>query len=293
MAVIGRRAAAAVGLVLALLAAGCASGGPDVRAVGHRADPGAMSAPAASPTTPTTVAVGVDRVLTLGDSSMVDASGPIAAVFRAGGAAATENAAQSGFGLTGMMVDHRASPWESDWPALVETFDPQLSIVMLGGWDLSWIEQHGVEAYAQVVLHAVDVLSARGGKVLWLPMLPGGNSAEVTAIDDVLTMVAGARPGTLWTLDIDPSLEGPVGGYPRDYVDDEGRPVKLRKLDDWHLCQDGAARLAAMVHEDAVALGLSGPARTGWEDEPWRDDVAFDSPACWPRSTTEAPTPVP
>ena len=60
-----------------------------------------------------------------------------------------------------MMVDHRASPWESDWPALVESYDPQLSIVMLGGWDLAWIEQHGVEAYAQVVLHTVDVLSAR------------------------------------------------------------------------------------------------------------------------------------
>ena len=69
--------------------------------------------------------------------------------------------------------------------------------------------------------------------------------------------------------------------------------MKLRKLDDWHLCQDGAARLAALVHEDAVALGLSAPARSGWEDGAWRNDVAFDSPACWPRSTTEAATPVP
>ena len=97
MAVVGRRAAAA-GLVLALLGAGCASGGPDVQAVSHRADPEAMSATTAAPTTSTTVAVGVDRVLTLGDSSMVDASGPIAAVFHAGGAAATENAARAGSG---------------------------------------------------------------------------------------------------------------------------------------------------------------------------------------------------
>jgi hypothetical protein len=224
---------------------------------------------------------------------MVDASPPFEAAFRASGTARFESGAAGGFGLTGLNANRTYSPWREDWRRRVDALRPDLSIVMLGGWDIWWIEEHGLDAYRDLMLEAVDVLSSRGGKVMWLQMLPSGPPEDRHPIDNVGATLQGARPGTLYTLDVEPALTGPGGDLPQGFVDESGRTIKLRKLDGWHLCQDGAARLVDHVLDELHDLGLSPMPEPGWQGEGWRDDEAFDDPACWPRHLDEGASPSP
>jgi lysophospholipase L1-like esterase len=280
-----RTRALAIGSALAVLVvAGCAG-----------SYPGASSEPASVAEAPRSArpAAPLERVLVLGDSAMADASPPFEAAFLASGTARFESGAAGGFGLTGLDSNRSSSPWREDWRRRVDAFRPDLSILMLGGWDIWWVEEHGLGAYRDLMLEAVDVLSSRGGKVLWLQMLPSGPPEDRHPIDHVGATLAGARPGTLYTLDVEPSLAGPGGDLPQSFVDESGRTVKLRKLDGWHLCQDGAARLVEHVLDELHDLGLSPMPEPGWQGDRWRDDEVFEDPACWPRDLDDSVAPSP
>ncbi len=238
----------------------------------------------AAPTT-TSPPVVARRVLTLGDSAMVDAEQAIIPAFAAAGAEVAVPAAASGFGLTGMTVIRTPSPWPEEWPRLVEQIDPDLTIVMMGGWDGAFIAENGIEAYRQVAARAAAVLTAKGGKVLWLSMLP--DTVEKPDPEPATEAYAGLPalfPGQVFFADVAPALRGPAGDFPRSFVDEDGQLLLTRKVDGWHLCQDGAVRIAEFVNRTAVDLGLAAPAPDGtWERGPWWDDQAFDgNPACWP-----------
>jgi hypothetical protein len=222
-------------------------------------------------------------VMIVGDSGTVDATPATSAVFQAAGATRVIGAAKPGIGLTSPDFD-----WRTTWGQLVADNDPDLVVMMIGGWDLAYLEDNGPEAYAAVVDDAVEVLSAQGARVLWLSMLPGGTTPE-RAADAVFEQLPDRFPGVVTYADIEASLRAPDGAtvldadkgseaWPRLYLDGDGQKVLLRKPDRWHLCPTGAERLALAVNAAAADAGWATLAPDGWQLGDWRSSPYYDDP---------------
>jgi peptidoglycan/LPS O-acetylase OafA/YrhL len=215
-------------------------------------------------------------VLILGDSGMVDEQVALEAAFHAAGTGHIERAAGPGVGLSLPLA------WREDWADLVVRVNPQIVVVMLGGWDMRYIYEQGPDAYRDLIGEAVDILSARGAKILWLPMLPGGTHVWKTVgdaqVDEIIASLPDLHPGVVFSPDVTDSLLLPDGTYGRSSTDDAGRTIYLRKPEGWHLCQEGAARLAQAILDASVDLGLSPPAAAPWKDGSWNSAANFDDP---------------
>jgi hypothetical protein len=217
-------------------------------------------------------------VLIVGDSGMVDLAPALEAGLRAAGVEEVVNSAWPGFGLSSPYFD-----WRTEWRATVERVDPDLTIVMLGGWDSDFIDARGTRAYAQLVNEALEVLLARGGRVEWLAMLPGGRN-YFSVVNTVFIQTQG------WSHDVDffdaqEALRSPDGLFRRTVPRPAG-DLLVRKPDHWHFCPDGAWLVTAAVQERLLALGWLPPATPGWENGDWRGRAdIYDNPpgACDPR----------
>lgn len=207
----------------------------------------------------------------IGDSGGMDVSPALAAAMEASGASAFVFGAGPGFGLsTG--VD-----WRTDWTNAISEFRPDLVVMMFGSWDLPFIRENGEAAYADLVDDAVSLLTDNGIRVMLLPVMPGGK-LDVSAIDRVFATVAARHPGMVDNPSITSAFTAPDGSTPRYWVGDDGTVHLLRKTDDWHLCQEGAANLTDVILNRAVNLGWSTPTLTDWKSGPWRQAWQFDDP---------------
>jgi len=215
-------------------------------------------------------------ILVIGDSGMVDEQTALEAAFHAAGTGHVELAAGPGIGLS-QPVD-----WRGEWTNLVEQVDPDIVIVMMGGWDMKFVNANGQKAYEELLAEAVRIFTKHGARVLWLPMLPGGKltagSVNDAAINSMIATLPTSFPGMVFHPQVGSSLLRPDGTNGISYTDDAGHTVLLRKPDGWHLCQEGAARLAQEVLDAAVALDLSPPAAQPWRNGPWVDAANFDDP---------------
>lgn len=225
-----------------------------------------------------TPAVGAPgAVFIIGDSGMVDEQTALEAAFHSAGVGHVELGAGPGFGLS------QPLDWRGTWGEVIDRVDPDLVIVMMGGWDMRYLYENGPEAYARLLGEAVTLLSRDGARIIWMPMLPGGKGTWRTVddvqINAVLATLPATFPGIVFHPDVGSSLLRPDGTHGISYVDQDGTTVILRKPDGWHLCQEGAARLATEVLDAAVALGLSTPSAQAWRDGPWVDAANFDDPA--------------
>jgi peptidoglycan/LPS O-acetylase OafA/YrhL len=193
----------------------------------------------------------------VGDSGMYSATPAFAAGLEAARWRVVETA-YPGIGLTN-------PPGEiPHWTTTARKYRVDLTIVMLGGWDVPWEQAHGAAAYRAVVDQAVGAYTAAGGKVLWLSILPDATTDD-QPIDRFYAALPARYPGVVEYLDIQSALRAPNGGWPRTV---DGRV--LRGRDGWHLCQDGAAAVARM------ALGHVGLQRPGWETGSWRNDPGYE-----------------
>jgi hypothetical protein len=230
-------------------------------------------------TTTTLTAQPARKVLVVGDSTMVDASPAITAMFEATGAK-VEMDAGPGFGFTTLGMSGRDSPFRTDYPRLLRETHPDLVVIMLGAWDLAYMQEHGVLGYAKVVEEAANILVSDGAKVLWLAM-PPGDDGPVRLQNYSFETVAAERPGQIFFVQYEGVLRGPLGNYPVSYAAADGSTVHLRKPDGFHFCPDGAERLATEVNRLAVAHGLTVPAAPGWQSGAWRSSVYYQNPVCW------------
>ena len=231
----------------------------------------AEAAPVSTPGPLTTVPVRAGRLalpasgtaMLVGDSGMFSGTPAFAAGLQAAGWGVVETAFP-GIGLTS-----RGQNFRAQWAADARQDHVDLTIAMLGGWDAVWLQQHGVAAYTKVVESTVAAFTAGGGKVLWLSELPGSSVPERGTLDAIFASMARRYPGTVAYLDIQSSLRGPGGGWPRVV-----NGLVLRQPDGWHLCQDGSVFVARMTLED---LGLYRP---GWEEGAWRTDPRYLTNSC-------------
>lgn len=211
-------------------------------------------------------------VLIVGDSSMVDTAPALGAAFKAAGATTIIDAAAPGFGLT-----RPETPYHDAWAGLVRDRRPDLVVVMLGGWDLNFLRDRGDAAYAGVVDDAIGVLSAGGARVLWLSMAPGGTTPD-RQVDRVYSTMPARHPGVVDYWDFESVLRGPAGDWPRSVTGLDGETVLLRKPDDFHMCPEGAARVAQSALDRAVTLGWTQPAAGDWRTGDWRTSPRYDDP---------------
>ncbi len=219
----------------------------------------------------TAAATTAHTVMIVGDSGMVSNTPGLTAALLSTGTTTVVKRSAPGFGLSGPF------PWRTEWAASIAENDPDLVIVMMGGWDIKYMDANGYDAYAALVDEAVAILSAGGAHILWLPEMPGGGDLPAP-VNDVYAALPDRYPGVVANPVVGDSLVGHDGGYPVVDVDDQGNVQVLRGADGWHLCPDGSARLSAAMIDAAVRLGWSSPTTPGWDRGPWRDDPAYNDP---------------
>jgi SGNH domain-containing protein len=193
----------------------------------------------------------------VGDSGMFSATPAFTAALDAAGWQVVETA-YPGIGLSRL-----SDQLQHEWSNAARQYHVDLTIVMLGSWDVAWEQEHGAGAYRELIDESLAAFRAGGGKVLWLSALPGGDP-DASSLDHFYADLEEQFPGVVDYLDIEPALRGPDGDWPR-VVD--GRV--LRQLDGWHLCQDGADAVAS------ATLSHFGLETQAWHAGPWRSDGRY------------------
>jgi hypothetical protein len=267
-----RRPTAVAVAVVSLLVVGCAT---------HAGDPTARVAPAIHLNLVGRGVTSQDplRVLVLGDGVAYDLEPALAAAFESGDRAQVTPGALFGFGLTRTDV----YDWRRLWAAAVARTRPDLVIVFLGPWDIRTVTVQGrtlapgqsrwTAWYSRQVSDAARLLTPGRTRLIWVgATLEGaaGSTSRVTALDAVLRRVTLAEGGTY--LDGADVLAGADGRYHRT----DGAVV-LFKADGEDLCQDGAARLAAVVAA-RVSLIWKLAITADWRLRPWRSDPRYQGP---------------
>jgi peptidoglycan/LPS O-acetylase OafA/YrhL len=212
------------------------------------------------------------RLWIIGDSGAMDASPALAAAAEAAGATSVVFGAGPGFGLT------NGFDWRPGWSQTISDYQPDLAVFMFGGWDIPFIKKNGEAAYATVVDEAVTLLTNNGIRVMLLPVMPGGAN-DVSAVDRVFATVAARHPEMTTNPSILSAFTAPDGSTPRYWIGDDGTVHLLRKKDNWHLCQEGAANLTDLVFAHAERLGWApAPTNSDWKVGPWRQAWQFNDP---------------
>jgi len=223
-------------------------------------------------------------IMIIGDSGMFDVSTALTALYAHLGTTTVVNASWPGWSFT-----RDPAGWQRDWPKLVATARPQLVFVMMGGWDWTWVQAHGVDAYQGVLGQAAAILQSTGAKILWLGEPPGGN-ARPDQIDPLYQRFATSHAGNAYA-DPAPVLSALDGTAPRWLPAADGHLQLLRKPDLWHFCQDGAVRVSDVAASAVANLGWGPVATGGWEQGPWRLDRRYNDPpgGCDPTRPGNAP----
>jgi hypothetical protein len=183
------------------------------------------------------------------------------------------NVAFPGFGLTNV------AGWQTTWPGMVAANRPQLVIAMLGGLDLPYIKSHGPNAYLAILNQVTVMLTAAGGRILWLGIPPPASPPDVAGtVDPILQMAAALHPGIAAYADPSPALTAPNGTSPRWLPDLNGQLVLARKPDGWHFCPDGAIRVADFIGAQLARLGWVPAPQPGWETGSWQTNHVYNDP---------------
>jgi hypothetical protein len=153
-----------------------------------------------------------------------------------------------------------------DWSETASENYADLSVVMICGWYVPFVEQYGDAAYRTVVERSVAAFTAAGGKVLWLSSMPEGRYDD-RPLDHFYAALPDQHRGVVDFLEIESWLRAPDGTWPQHV-----RGQRFRGPDGWHLCPEGAVALAR------AALSHLGLDRGGWEAGDWRADPDYHRP---------------
>ena len=261
-------------VVVPLLPAG-AAGEPAVVPAGFR-----VAGPPPSASAPL-------RVWVLGDSVMHDGSPALAAALAATGEA--DVVADSSFGGWGLT---RIAAWAADSRQIIADYHPQ---VVIGTW--SWDDTMAgtdPEAYLALLRQALEVWLAPGDGVelvvlVQFPQIgpntftfqPGQRRRLWTALtleqrawDNDAMAVVSDFPGHAVYLSTD-RLFAPGGRFLTWAPLPGGHFVRVRQVDNIHLCPFGAAAFATLVVGDLEpVLSLVAPQR-GWQFGSWTQDPRY------------------
>jgi hypothetical protein len=250
-------------------------------------------APAPSATAPL-------RVMILGDSVMHDASYGITAALRATGEATVATKTIDGFGLT------TATNWPTSIPDLIQQTHAQL-IVASWSWDqygpTTPNALHQPVQYTSLLRRAVSTMLTPGNGVegvIFTEFPQSGNIAAanpanqvaynrerrdgVNAWNAIAEKMTEFFPGRVMYFPIASSIMLD-GRYYSAWLPPESDPhapssqwVRVRKVDNVHLCPEGSARYADALLADMTAVFHLAPAVGDWSQGSWTSDPDFNNP---------------
>jgi peptidoglycan/LPS O-acetylase OafA/YrhL len=245
------------------------------------------------------------RVMFLGDSVMFVSEPGLDAALAATGAVTTSDNALDGFGLSpgpGVTI-----PWRRVVPQLIAGFHPDL-IVATWGWDdgppRSPNAVQEPAAYTRELNQALDLMLTPGNGVkgvVFLQYPPSGpvlaatkaaartqtrqRTAGQVAWQRIVERLPAQRPGQVLYLPVGPSilLHGTTFSPWLPPTDDPSAParswVRVRMVDDVHLCPPGVTRYADAVLTDLTGLFHLPAATPGWWDGAWIRSDRYNTPA--------------
>ena len=225
------------------------------------------------------------RVVVVGDSVAYDAEPGIRAALEATGDVRVDTRSYGGVGLLRPGID--------GYLADAVAGDPDVVVVMLGGWDLGEVVADP-EAYALRLDQTAALLTAGGAWVVWLsmpPTPPGEGIEEARQTANRLFAALADRHPPVVHVDSGPVVGGPVVGGPDEVsshgftlfrVGVDGGEVQVRKIrdgrDDGHLCPGGAALLGRAVLDALDGVVDLDPPEDGWWTGAWTGDARYDDP---------------
>lgn len=240
------------------------------------------------------------RIVLFGDSVMNDASFGITASLESTGEATVDTNTYPGFGLT------TATSWPTSIPRIIREEHPEL-IIASWSWDqlgpTTPNALHQPAAYTALLKRAVGVMLTPGNGVDGVIFTQFPLSGSIAAADpadqasynkerleglkawnDIAAKMTSYFPGRVMYLPVASSLllDGrsysawlpPIGDphAPKDQW------IRVRKLDNVHLCPEGSARYARAILTDLTAVFRLAPASPSWTDGAWTSDPDFNNP---------------
>jgi hypothetical protein len=239
------------------------------------------------------------RVTIIGDSVMHDASFGITAALQATGEATVHTNTIDGFGLT------TATNWPMSFPTIIRETQAQL-IVASWSWDQDGPTTpnalHQPKAYTALLERAIRVILTPGDGVIGIVFtqfpisgnIPAANPANqkvynaarlkgVAAWNDIAAEMPALFPGRVMYLPLADSIL--LHGRFSSWLPPVGDPkapssewIRVRKVDNVHLCPEGAARYADALLSDLTAILSLAPAGTSWTDGSWTTNPDFNNP---------------
>ncbi len=229
----------------------------------------------------------------IGDSVMYVAAPAIVAALESTGAVKVYPRALPGWGLT------TAGNWRTELPLLISELHPQL-VVGMWSWDDNEALYHP-GTYRTMLEQAIGLMLAPGNGVDGVmfmqfpplgPLPPYMKNAKVdearrdageaawSAIADSMTHV---YPGRVMYLPVASAVE--LHGKFTPWLPPMGDPsapaqdwVRVRMVDNVHLCPPGASRYAAALAADLTMLYHLPPAKPGWSTAAWTGDHRYRNP---------------
>ena len=215
-------------------------------------------------------------VVTVGDSVAYDADPGIRAALESAGPVVVDTRSIGGVGLLRPGID--------DYLDEATAGDPDVVVVMLGGWDLGEIvaDPGAYEARLDVV---ADRLTGEGAHVVWLdmpPTPPGEGIEEARQLANGLFADLALRYDDVTYIATGPVLGDEEGGFTLFRPGVDGEQVQVRKVrdggDDGHLCPGGAALIGQAVLVVLIErFGVPEPSPRWWWG-PWAGDARYDDP---------------
>jgi hypothetical protein len=240
------------------------------------------------------------RVMVLGDSVMHDASYGITAALGATGEATVATRTIDGFGLV------KASNWPTSIPNLIHQTQAQI-IVASWSWDqygpTTPNALHQPVQYTKLLRRAVATMLTPGNGVegvifTQFPQsgnIPAANQADyvaynkarwagVIAWNNIAKRMATYFPGQVMYFPLASSVMLDGDRYSA-WLPPESDPhapkdqwIRVRKLDNVHLCPEGSARYADALLVDMTDVFKLTPAQGDWSQGSWVLDPDFNDP---------------
>jgi peptidoglycan/LPS O-acetylase OafA/YrhL len=235
------------------------------------------------------------RVMVIGDSVMHDASFGIAAALTATGEATVSTRTFDGFGLT------TAGNWRTALPDLIRQTGAQI-IIGSWSWDMAGPTTpnalHQPAQYERLLSSAVSLMLTPGdgveGVIFTQFPLTGTevavSAAETRMRDAGVTAWNGAAkemtrlyPGKVMYLPLADSilLHGHFSTWlppTDDSYAPKGQWVRVRRLDNVHLCPEGSARYGNAVRADMTSIFGLAQSGTAWAQGSWTAAPDFNDP---------------
>jgi peptidoglycan/LPS O-acetylase OafA/YrhL len=239
------------------------------------------------------------RVVVLGDSVLHDAYFGINAALSATGEVVVDPNTVPGFGLT------TATNWPQSIPRIIGTERPQI-IIASWSWDQDGPTTpnalHQPAAYAALLRRAVQTMLAPGNGVagvIFTEFPPSGTIQAANPADQHVYNAARAKGNSAWNAiaaQMPSDFPGRVMYFPlaasvllhgqfSSWLAPLGQPnaprdqwIRVRKLDNVHLCPEGSARYADAVLTDFTAIFGLAPAKSSWPTGSWTSDPDFNDP---------------